>query len=95
MKHPRLGQLIAEVKAREVEGWPFDRADASFELLVSVLRLLKALLGLPAWRSVTRIAALELLHLRPPLHVTHTAPSLPSTKLLTLPTTRKTLTLRR
>ena len=39
MKNPRLGQLIAEVKAREFEGWSFDRAEASFELLVK--RVLK------------------------------------------------------
>ncbi len=31
--HPRLDRLVAEVKAREFEGYTFDGAEASFELL--------------------------------------------------------------
>jgi hypothetical protein len=31
-KDRRLARLIDEVKAREFEGWSFDRAEASFEL---------------------------------------------------------------
>ena len=34
-----MGRLIDEVKVREFEGWSFDRAEASFELLVK--RVLK------------------------------------------------------
>jgi 2-isopropylmalate synthase len=30
---PRLGALLAEVKAREDQGWAYDQAEASFELL--------------------------------------------------------------
>jgi 2-isopropylmalate synthase len=38
-KDARVGRLIDEVKVREFEGWSFDRAEASFELLVKrVLR---------------------------------------------------------
>jgi len=35
----QVGRLIDEVKVREFEGWSFDRAEASFELLVK--RVLK------------------------------------------------------
>ncbi len=32
--HPRLGQLVEEVKAREYDGYTYDGAEASFELMV-------------------------------------------------------------
>ena len=59
MKDPRLGQLIAEVKAREFEGWSFDRAEASFELLVKrVLKQVSLSLSLSHTHTHTHTASL-------------------------------------
>jgi len=52
-KDPRVGRLIDEVKAREFEGWSFDRAEASFELLARrVLKEVPFLFRVASFRVV-------------------------------------------
>ena len=51
---PRIDKLIAEVKEREFEGWAFDSAEASFELLAR-----RALGEVPDYFSIGRFRVMD------------------------------------
>src|SRR3546814_16370169 len=48
-KHPKVQRLVEEVKEKEFQGYAFDSAEASFELLARRL-----ILGVPGYRSEER-----------------------------------------